>query len=132
MSEEPYIHPERINDRAKLLRHRVVAHYLRRHPELIEKAKEFQAAQKERGYKNHALFEWDEILNLPIDKICKIITSRSEDSYRLRISSPLGVSSGLFFDPSIRKRIMSLSKKGLYIKEINDLKEQQNEVRSFP
>jgi hypothetical protein len=103
------INEETVNDRAKLLMHRVAARQLSVNPHLIDAAK-----SKIMGGVNPPDYvaEWREVLDLDVKEVRRALTRRSEKMDRLRLSSPFGLVIN-FGDPVLRKRIWRLARKGL-------------------
>lgn len=102
------VNQEQVNDRAKLLMHRLVARRISQQPELIESVKRTLSTGPRSLTSSQ---EWLEILDRKPDEIRRTITSRSPKMDRLRISSPFSSVVGLQ-DPKIRKRIWKVAKKG--------------------
>lgn len=102
------VNSETVNDRAKLLMHRLVARRIFERPELIEVVKH---ELKDGPTSLDCSREWMEILDRDPKEIRMLITSRSPRMNRLRISSPFAKVAGLQ-DPTIRKRIWKVAKKG--------------------
>lgn len=102
------VNQEAVNDRAKLLMHRLVARRISQQPELIDAAR-----GKLSQASNHleSANEWFELLNNDPSDIRREITSRSQRMTRLRLSSPLHVVPELQ-DPVVRRRIWKAAKKG--------------------
>src|SRR5690606_33217110 len=82
------INAEIVNDRAKLLYHRLVAPRLRRDPSLVETARRVVERRRSSGERRDALDEWARLLSRPADEISIAIVQRSEQARRLRSSSP--------------------------------------------
>ena len=82
-----------INDRRRRALHRIIAQMIRSDPSLLdpvrvsveEACKVALQTGRDRGWE----FEWKELLKLPINELCRCITSPSERMTRLRLSSPL-------------------------------------------
>ena len=95
---------EMVNDRVKLLFHRIAARRLRDDPTLLERArahlKEIRAQREERSYMD----EWEELLSLDLASLRRVIVLRDERMTRLRISSPFPVLLGIT-DPDLRRRL---------------------------
>lgn len=107
---------ETINDRAKLLYHRIVARQIATDPDLINRARQVISEWRSMGHQYDVLDEWDRLLNLDPAQLRRLITERSENMTRLRISSPLGIASGLFVDDeALRRRIRRKAKNGLLL-----------------
>lgn len=99
---------EAINDRAKLLLHRLVARRIAREPGLIEAAR--SRLDPSRGAPDHVR-EWGELLRLEPGLIRRALVSRSERMTRLRLSSPFFQVSGLQ-DTAFRRRVWRLARRG--------------------
>ena len=101
------IRTEYINDRSKLLMHRLIARQIRLNPEIVKIALD-NLSVNDRSLTSTE--EWIEILRQDPLTVSREISSRSERMYRLRLSSPFP-----FFpflkDPVIRRKIYKLSKK---------------------
>lgn len=106
------VNQEQVNDRAKLLMHRLVARRISQQPELIEVVKRTVATGPRSLSSNQ---EWLEILGRKPEEVRKMITSRSSQMTRLRLSSPF-VSVADLKDPTIRKRVWKIAKKGKIMK----------------
>lgn len=97
------VHPERVNDLAKLIMHRLIARAIGRDPSLVEKAKDI-LAQWEGGYSS--VDDWNDILTLPLIEIRQALTRRDENMTRLRLSSPFAFVGGIdFANLDLRRRI---------------------------
>jgi hypothetical protein len=107
---------EAINDRAKLLAHRLIARQLATDPDLIPRARQVISEWRAMGHQHDVLDEWDRLLTLDPAQLRRLIIERSETMTRLRISSPLGLASGLFTDDdSLRRRIRRKARNGLLL-----------------
>jgi len=102
------VNTEMVNDRAKLLMHRLVARRISQQPELIETVKRTLSTGPRSLSSSQ---EWLEILDRTPEEVRKMITSRSSRMTRLRVSSPFFSVVDLK-DPSIRKRVWKIAKKG--------------------
>ena len=102
------VNQEQVNDRAKLLMHRLVARRISQQPELIEAVKRILSTGPRSLSSSQ---EWLEILDRKPHEVRRTITSRSAKMDRLRLSSPFSSVVGLQ-DPTIRKRIWKVAKKG--------------------
>jgi hypothetical protein len=108
------INAEDINDRAKLLAHRLVARRLASDPGIVERARQVLSEQRAQGRGYSFIDEWERLLDLGPKRLRRLITERSETMARLRISSPLGIASGMFSgDEALRRRIRRKAKEGL-------------------
>lgn len=102
------VNTEMVNDRAKLLMHRLVARRISQQPELIETVKRTLSTGPRSLSSSQ---EWLEILERTPEEVRKMITSRSSQMTRLRVSSPFFSVADLK-DPTIRKRVWKIAKKG--------------------
>lgn len=91
----PPLNAETVNDRAKLLYHRIVARQVATDPNLIRRARQVISEWRSRGQHYSFLDECERLLDLDPTQLRRLITQRSENMKRLRISSPLGLASGL-------------------------------------
>lgn len=108
------LNAEDINDRAKLLAHRLVARRLASDPSIIERARQILSDQRAQGRGYAFIDEWEHLLDLGPERLRRLITERSETMTRLRTSSPLGIASGMFSgDEALRRRIRRKAKEGL-------------------
>ena len=106
------VNAEIVNDRAKLLYHRLVAPRLRRDPSLVESAR--RVVQRRRLSENprEALDEWARLLSRPADEISSTIIQRSERARRLRSSSPFPLVKELHIvDEMLRRRLWRLARR---------------------
>lgn len=99
---------EAVNDRAKLLLHRLVARGLAREPGLIEAAR--SRLDPSADAPDHVR-EWEELLRLEPALIRRALVSRSERMTRLRLSSPFYGGCGLQ-DPAFRRRVWRVARRG--------------------
>jgi hypothetical protein len=103
---------EAINDIAKLIMHRLVARLLARDPLVIERAKISLAKISIRFPNRSFVADWEELLHLPPSKLRALLTSRSQDMKRLRLSSPFVTAEGVdFTDQTLRRRIRRTAKR---------------------
>lgn len=103
------INEEAVNDRAKLLMHRIVARMLPSNPHLISQAR---SALSPEGPAPSYVGEWNLLLEANMTEVRRMITVRSEMMDRLRISSPFSFVID-FRDPTLRRRIWKLARKGI-------------------
>ena len=105
------VNRELINDRAKLIMHRLIARRIARRPQVISDIARSlpEPSDSEPTY----LQEWRNILGRGPEFVRCRIVERSEEMDRLRISSPLG---GVvdFRDVSVRRRIQRKAKLGAF------------------
>ena len=99
------INAERVNDRAKLMIHRMVARRIGLDSGIIDSARD------QIPWTNYAE-EWQEILSRDPGEIRRMITERSPRMDRLRVSSPLAFSAGVE-EPELRRRIWRKARQGL-------------------
>lgn len=104
---------EEINDRAKLILHRLIARELRSDPELARTA-------RERLVGVHAprpdyVDEWIAILEQSPAEIARTICERSERMTRLRAASPFSMT-GKFQDPDWRRRVWQKANLALVVR----------------
>lgn len=95
---------EAVNDRVKLLFHRLIARRLGEDPSLVALARDAMAKTRESREERSYMREWEELLSLDVDVLRREITRRDERMTRLRISSPLGCLIDVA-DPALRRRI---------------------------
>lgn len=75
-------------DRRSLAMHRAVAEKLRKDPRLLEKARSNIRRWRRQGVDVRAFKEWEAILDKGIDEAVRIMCGESEESDRLRHSTP--------------------------------------------
>ena len=102
---------EEVNDRAKLIMHRLVARRLATDPGIIERARNVLDWKRQR-LDLDCYAEWERLLDLGAEEVRRRIVQRSEEMTRLRLSSPLGLVDGAFFDIDLRRRIWRKAKLG--------------------
>lgn len=102
--------PERVNDRAKFIMHRLIALRLSADPQMLGYLRA-RLSDGDMQTPDH-LREWQAILDDGVEATCRQLRARSERMYRLRLSSPLV---GLldFSEPSLRRRLYSKARIGL-------------------
>jgi len=93
---------EKINDRAKLILHRLIARELRSDPEMVRVARDRLAGV--RDPRPDYVDEWVAILGQSPTEVARTICERSERMTRLRASSPFPMT-GKFQDPDWRRRV---------------------------
>jgi hypothetical protein len=104
--------PELINDRAKLLYHRLVARRLRHEPALISRAKDVIARQPFSSSGPHVVEVWRRLLNGPTDLLMRELVGRSAEARRLRLSSPFPFVDELKIDDEqLRRRFWRVAKR---------------------
>lgn len=93
---------EEINDRAKLILHRLIAREMRSDPEMTRMARE--RLVEVHSPRPDYVDEWIAILEQSPDEIARTISERSERMTRLRASSPFSMT-GRYQDPDWRRRV---------------------------
>jgi hypothetical protein len=107
------INREQINDRGKLLFHRLVARRLGHSPDILNKVRMFVLAscEKQPGRRD-ALAEWTDILNRDVEDVRRLLVRRDEDMTRLRLSSPFALMSDFVIqDENARRKLWRIAKK---------------------
>ena len=107
---KPTMNRESINDRAKLILHRLVARRLRANPALLDDAK--TRLQLMEGPAPDYVAQWVHVLERPAEDVAYLIGSRSEQITHLRVSSPFRMPEG-FDDETWRRRVWKKAKLGL-------------------
>jgi hypothetical protein len=106
------LNQEKVNDAAKLIMHRLIARALARDASLIDRAKASLAKMSIRFPDRSFVAEWEAMLRLPPDRLRELLTSRSEEAARLRLSSPFVTAEGIdFSDQTLRRRISRAAKR---------------------
>lgn len=101
---------ETVNDRVKLLTHRLIARRLKIDPDIVLRVREGLRSQG--GTAPDFVREWMSLLDKDVDTVRRKITERSPDMDRLRISSPfVGVLA--LNDPDLRRRMYRKAELGL-------------------
>ena len=103
------VNRETVNDRAKLILHRLVARSLRADPALLNEAR--GRLRSLEGPAPDYVTEWARVLDRPSEDIAKLIGSRSEKMTQLRISSPFRLPQE-FDDEAWRRRVWKKAKLG--------------------
>ena len=104
---------EHINDRAKLIHHRLVARRLGSNPALAERAREVLEGWRRGRLYAAWMDEWAAMLRLPVTALRREVTRRSQGATRLRLTSPFAVIDGVSIkDPSLRRRLWRAAKRG--------------------
>ena len=103
------VNRESINDRAKLILHRLVARRLRTNPSLLDEARA-RLRSLESPVPDYVI-EWARVLERPAEEVAKLIGSRSEPMTHLRVSSPFRLPEG-FDDETWRRRVWKKAKLG--------------------
>ena len=109
----PRVNPELVNDRAKLLYHRLVARRLRHDPALVAQVKDVLAREPLASGDPHIVAEWRRLLNRPVPLLIATIAGRSSESRRLRLSSPFPFVDALRIDDeTLRRRLWRVARRG--------------------
>ena len=101
----------RINARS-LVMHRVIAEKLMQNSELLQKAKDNIKRWRMHGVEVSAFKEWENIIDSGLNNVIRIITANTEESARLRQSTPF---TGIL-TPKERKNIYESFTVGTYYK----------------
>jgi hypothetical protein len=106
------LNQENVNDAAKLIMDRLIARALARDASLIDRAK-FSLAQMSVRFPDRSFVrDWEASLRLPPDQLRALLTSRSQEARRLRLSSPFVTAEGVdFTDQALRRRIRRAAKR---------------------
>ena len=106
------VNKESVNDRAKLIMHRLIARRLARDPALVERARDLVRRRLAEGGALDCAAEWDRLLGRGPADVRRAIVSRGPEMERLRLSSPLPPLVG-FRDEALRRRIWRKAKLAL-------------------
>ena len=106
---KPVPNRESVNDRAKLILHRLVARSLRANPALLEDAR--TRLRSLAGPAPDYVMQWARLLDQPAEDVADLIGSRSEHMTHLRVSSPFRLPEG-FDDEAWRRRVWKKAKLG--------------------
>ena len=106
---KPLVNRETVNDRAKLILHRLVARRLRSDPSLLHDAR--VRLQSFEGPAPDYVIAWAQVLERPAPEVAKLIGSRSDRMNHLRVSSPFRLPEG-FDDETWRRRVWKRAKLG--------------------
>lgn len=105
---------ELINDRVKLMRHRMYARRIAEDPSLVDRARAVLAGLRERRPRAPWMEEWDRLLALPHADLRRFMTSRTGRAAWLRLSSPFALVEGLrITDEATRRRLWRVAKRGV-------------------
>ncbi len=102
---------EAINDRAKLILHRLIAGHMRRDPCLLDDARARLAAI-DGPLPDHAR-DWQDLLRQPVGAVARAIVARSERMTRLRTASPFRLPRS-YQSPDWRRRVWRKARLGLH------------------
>lgn len=106
------VNAERVNDRAKLMIHRLLARRIVLDPGIVDRARDMVYRARAAGKSYEYLDEWQNLLSRDPTELREIITERSDKMDRLRVSSPLALVAGVE-DPDLRRRIWRKARQGL-------------------
>jgi hypothetical protein len=109
ISPKPVPNRESVNDRAKLILHRLVARRLRANPSLLDEAR--TRLQSLAGPAPDYLIQWARVLDRSAEEVADLIGSRSERMTHLRVSSPFRLPE-MFDDEAWRRRLWKKAKLG--------------------
>ena len=109
IAPKPVVNRESVNNRAKLILHRLVARSLRANPSLLEDAR--TRLQSLAGPAPDYVIQWARVLDRPAEDVADLIGSRSEHMIHLRVSSPFRLPVG-FDDEAWRRRVWKKAKLG--------------------
>lgn len=109
IARKPTVNRESVNDRAKLILHRLVARRLRANPALLEDARTRLQSLEEPA--PDYVIQWARVLDRPAEDVADLIGSRSEHMTHLRVSSPFRLPEGLD-DEAWRRRVWKKAKLG--------------------
>lgn len=102
---------EEINDRAKLIMHRLISRKVRRCPEILETVRKDIRKQSQQPKTPDYVFLWNDLLQMDVNFIARKLVERSDEMTKLRISSPLYQIIDLS-DVQFRRRIWKKAKMG--------------------
>lgn len=106
------VNAERVNDRAKLMIHRLVARRMASDPGLVERARAALSRAPAVGEPYEHIAEWEDLLARDASELRRIVCARSDRMDRLRASSPFAPVAGVE-DPELRRRIWRKARLGL-------------------
>jgi hypothetical protein len=106
------LNQETVNDTAKLIMHRLISRLLLRDPSLVDRAIVSLTKISARFPGRSFVLDWQQLLRLPASELRVLLTSRSQDMKRLRLSSPFVTAEGVdFMDQTLRRRIRRAAKR---------------------
>lgn len=105
------VNSETVNNRAKLLIHRLIARRIATDPQVVARAKALVSQARDGG----DLDEWRVLLSRDPETVRRAVVERSARMDRLRVSSPLALVAGLE-DPDLRRRIWRKARRGLALR----------------
>lgn len=105
------VNAEAVNDRAKLMIHRLLARRIAGDRQIVERARSLVSRARD----GSDLDEWRVLLSRDPETVRRTIVERSDRMDRLRISSPLALVADLG-DPALRRRIWRKARRGLALR----------------
>lgn len=106
------VNAERVNDRAKLMIHRLVARRMGSDPGLVDRARAALLRARAVGEPYEHIAEWEDLLAREPSELRRIVCARSHGMDRLRASSPFALVAGVE-DIDLRRRIWRKARLGL-------------------
>jgi transcriptional regulator of acetoin/glycerol metabolism len=112
LRDRPRSNPELVNDRAKLLYHRLVARRLRREPLLIARARDVISKRPFSDINLHIVEDWRRLLSGSTPQLVDVLIGRSPEAKRLRLSSPFPFVNELKIEEEeLRRRLWRVAKR---------------------
>ena len=105
------VNAEAVNDRAKLIMHRLIARRMGSDSEIVMKARTVISEARAAGQSQNYLDQWRALLALEPGELRTIITRRSAEMNRLRVQSPFTLGAEIQ-DPELRKRLWRMARQG--------------------
>lgn len=113
MRGRPRPNAELINDRAKLLYHRLVARRLRRDPGLVARVRDAIDKPPFAATASSWADDWRRLLSAPLPQLLRVLVGRSPDAARLRVNSPFPFVDGLKIEKEeLRRRLWRIARRG--------------------
>jgi hypothetical protein len=113
LRERPRPNAEQINDRAKLLYHRLVARRLRHDPGLVARVREVVDRPPFATAASFWADDWRRLLNTSLAHLLRVLIERSPDAVRLRVNSPFPFVSELKIEKEeLRRRLWKVARRG--------------------
>ena len=104
---------EEINDRAKLLYHRLVARRLRRDSGLVARVRDVVGKPPFAAAASPWTDDWRLLLDAPLSQLLGVLVERSSYATRLRVNSPFPFVSELkIANEELRRRLWRVAKRG--------------------
>jgi hypothetical protein len=109
----PRANAEQINDRAKLLYHRLVARRLRCDPGLVARVRHVLGEPPFSAAASFWADDWRRLLDGPLPQLTRVLVERSPDAARLRVNSPFPLVDELKIDKEeLRRRLWRVARRG--------------------